>query len=122
MANFSYLSSFSKKSLKQHEKDQYKCFIGVCKFKYIDYKNKHVDSLEQVKIKKEAVYRFQNIRNNIAPIVNKINQTINLDDDSIDTTLLLAVGDDLSFDIEIRIQCKSNDNTKMISSFVKILV
>ena len=42
----------------------------------------------------------------------KIDQTINPDDESIDTTLLLTVSDDLSFDIEKRIQWESNDNTK----------
>ena len=87
----------------------YKSFIGVCKFKSIDYKNKHGDNcshlmpsnfksiLHERKIElpsyddfkngknivfnangfsTKAVDRYQNVRNNIAPIMASIDETI----------------------------------------------
>ena len=180
-ASSSCISTASNKSFKQREKDLYKSFIGVCKFKYIDYKNKHGDNcshltpsnfksilheqkielpsyedfkngknivfaangfsttersldlnstllyadtddaLQQLQIKKEAVDRFQNVRNNIAPIMAPIDETIDVDDTTIDATLLFAVGDDFSFDINRKVEaspikkvdpaCESNNAT-----------
>ena len=145
----SFGSTFSNKSANLREIDQYKSLIGVCKFKYTEYKNKNGDNClhltpstfksilrdnnialpsyddfkngknivfsangfsttdrwldlnstllyadtddtqQQLKIKKEAVHRFLNVRNNIAPIMSSIDETIDLED-SIDTTLLLT--------------------------------
>ena len=47
----------------------------------------------QLEIKKEAVDRFQNVRNNFAPIIAPI-------DEPIDATLHLAVGEDFSLFID----------------------